>query len=138
MTLGVRVHLISSSRYWVPLSFALPSEPSWKGTPRKANLTQFCICKMLGIPKELGFGFYMVLMPLPYVLKWNTNIWPLLMGYQRSRNPKNGQFGQNSSFTSIFVHFGQSDQFYNTIHMVMASKSYINQHPTLWEYPTSC
>ena len=101
MTLGVRVHLISSSRYWVPLSFTLPSEPSWKGTPRKANLSQFCIFKMLGIPKELGVGLYMILMPLPYELKWDTNIWPLLMVYQRSGNPKIGHFGQNGSFTSI-------------------------------------
>ena len=46
-----------------------------------------CVDRTLGIPRQLGFGFHMFLMPLLYVSKWvKTNIWLLLLSSQRSNN----------------------------------------------------
>ena len=64
------------------------------------------VCEKYGIPKELGFGFDMVLMPLLYVSKWDTNIWFLLMGYRRFGNPKIGHFGPNGTYTGQTRPFG--------------------------------
>ena len=58
ITLGVGAYLTSSLRYWVPLSPASCSNLSSKWTLRKADFTEFGVCEMLGIPKELGFGLF--------------------------------------------------------------------------------
>ena len=54
MTSGVRVHLISSLRYRVPLSFALRSEPSWKETPRFDTILYL---QDVGYSQGVGFWF---------------------------------------------------------------------------------
>ena len=46
ITLRVRVCLISSWRYWVPLHLSTGSDLSPKATPRKTHLTHFGVCEM--------------------------------------------------------------------------------------------
>ena len=85
------------------------SPPLWDMKPSNPNFSRFQILfngKTLkwvklaptagGVDREeLGFGFCMVLTPLPILSKWDTNIWPLLIGYWRSENPKFGHFLPN-------------------------------------------